>query len=143
MEAIGLAGSIIGAIDVVVRTISALHRLQDRWRTADLTVTQIIGQLTSLKAALDLISNWISSKCEGLPQHQQLVKDLDVSITCCKTLVSFMDEYISCLEWDASNDLTFQSKVKTLLQDSRIKECQNFLTNQGIALNLLLTVMNW
>ena len=48
MEATGFAGSVIGAVDgVVVRTISALCRLQERWRVADLTVTQLIGVFES------------------------------------------------------------------------------------------------
>ena len=48
MEATGFAGSVIGAVDgVVVRTISALCMLQERWRVADLTVTQLIGVFES------------------------------------------------------------------------------------------------
>ena len=49
MEATVFAGPVIGAVDVVVvvPTIGALCGLQDRWRVADLTVTQFIGVFES------------------------------------------------------------------------------------------------
>ena len=60
MEGPGYSGSVIGAVDgVVVRTISALCRPQERWRVADLTVTQLIGVFESCAG---FGSNWILSK---------------------------------------------------------------------------------
>ena len=78
-------------------------KASDPGRTAELTITRFIGQLTSLKAAPDLFSDWISFKIECRPGHQQLIKDLDVSIAYCKTSVSFMDDLNSCFEWDESS----------------------------------------
>ena len=142
LSAIGLAGSVVGTIDVVVRTLSALRRLQNRWKSANLIVAQLIGQHTTLRAVLDQISDWVSRRLEGVPRHQQLVIDLEASMESCKSLVSFMDDYTSVLEWNDSNTLSFESKARAVFQDSSVKEFQNCMTNQGVALNLLLTAMN-
>ena len=61
----------------------------------------------------------------------------------CKSLVTFMDDHISFLEWNDSNTLSFESKARAVLQDSSVKEFQNCMTNEGVALNLLLTALNW
>ena len=136
----GLTGSFV---DVVVRTLSALRRLQNRWKSADLIVAPPIGQLTTSRAALDQISDWVSRRLEGVPRHQQLVIDLEASMESCKSLVTFIDDYTSFLEWNDSNTLSFESKANAVLQNSSVKEFRNCMTNQGVALNLLLTAMNW
>ena len=68
MEGPGYSGPVIGAVDgVVVRTISALCRLQERWRVADLTVTQLIGVFESC-AGFDFKLDFFQS--EWLPEYQ-------------------------------------------------------------------------
>lgn len=146
MEAIatiGFATAIIQTIDVVARTISTLRKLQVRWKTTDFTISQLIGQLATLKAALNQISNWVSGNVGGCPQDHQLTIDLEASIESCHTLVSFMEDFLSHLGWDEGDNLSFQSKAKALLQDGRVKDCQSHLSHQAVALNLLLTALNW
>ena len=145
MEAIatiGFATAIIQTIDVVAQTINTLRKLQVRWKTTDFTITQLIGQLATLKAALNQISNWVSGNVGG-PQNHQLTIDLEASIGSCHTLVSFMEDFLSHLGWDEGDNLSFQSKSKALLQDTRVRDCQSHLSHQAIALNLLLTALNW
>lgn len=108
----GLTGSFV---DVVVRTLSALRRLQNRWKSADLIVAPPIGQFTTSRAALDQISDWVSRRLEGVPRHQQLVIDLEASMESCKSLVTFVDDYTSFVEWNDSNTLSFESKANAVL----------------------------
>ena len=143
LSAISLAGSIVGIVDVAARSISALRKIQERWKAADLTVSVLIGQLTILKAALDQISKWVSTSLTGSSQHHQLVIDLEAAVQSCRLLLSLLDEYLSKLEWDTSHRLDFESRVKIVLQDCNMKELANHLSNQSIALNLLLTAINW
>ena len=55
---ISLAGSVFNIVDVIAKCFITLKNLQSQWQLADWTVTAIIGQLTTLKAALHQISEW-------------------------------------------------------------------------------------
>ncbi len=143
VSVIGLGASIVGIIDVVTRTLTSLRQLQQRWKKADLTVGLLVSQLTTLKAALNQISDWVNQRLEGAIQHHQLVIDLESSMESCNMLVSLMDGSISELNFDEKNSLVFESRAKAVLQDAQVKECVSHLHNQAMALNLLLTAINW
>ena len=57
ISAIGLGASVIGTLDIVTRTTSALRQLQQRWKSADMTVSLLVAELTTLKAVLNQISD--------------------------------------------------------------------------------------
>ena len=143
VSVIGLAASIVGIVDVATKNISALRKLQERWKSAELTVGVLIGQLTTVKAALDQISTWISTISTDSPHHHRLVIDLEAAVQSCKLCVSLLDKHLTKLDWDTSHRLGFESKVKTVLKDCDMKEYANHLSNQSIALNLLLTALTW
>ena len=142
VSAIGLAGSIVGVIDVATRSISALHALKQRWNSADLTVSLLISQLTTLKAGLSQIHAWISANLNSV-QHYQLIMDLGTSLESCETLLLFIDGQLKLLNWNEGTSLSYGSKIKLVLQDNTITECATHLANQSTALNLLLTALNW
>ena len=143
IASISFVTSILQTIDVVVRTIDTLRKLQVRWKSTAFTVAQIIGHLATLKAALNQISNWVSGNAGRCPQNDQLTTDLEASMESCHTLVSFMEDLLSNLCWNECDNLTFESKTRALLQDTKVKECQSHLSHQATALNLLLTALNW
>ena len=86
MEATEFAGSVIGAVDgVVARTISALCRLQDRWRVADLTLTQLIGVFESCAGfglKLDLLQKRMTTRISVIGKESwridSMLQDVDV-----------------------------------------------------------------
>jgi hypothetical protein len=143
LSILGLGTSIVQTIDVIARTISALRGLQRRWKSTDMTISQLIGLLNTLKAALNQISGWVSGSLEDTPQYYRLVMDLLAATESCNVLISFLDDYVSGLEWDDKDNLTLQSKIKAFLQDIQVKDCVNHLGNQVAAFNLLLTAINW
>lgn len=106
-------------------------------------VGALLGQLSTLKAALDQIRQWVQRSLAGVPENYQMAMDLEASLDSCKVLVSIMDSYISELDWTEADTLTFESKMKAMSHDSSIKECSSHLGHQCIALNLLLTALNW
>lgn len=142
VSAIGLAGSIVGIIDVAARSISALRALQQRWKTADLTISLLISQLTTLRAALNQIKEWISTSLNA-NYHYQLVMDLGASLESCESLLLFIDGQLLHFDWNDNNALSFESRMKATLQDKTVRECATHLANQSTALNLLLTALNW
>ncbi len=142
VSVIGLVGSIVGIIDVSTRAISALRALQQRWKIADLKISLLISQLTTLKAALSQIEEWISTSL-NVTQHYQLILDLESSLESCETLLLFIDAQLIHLHQNDSKTLSFESRVKAVLEDNTIKECATHLDHQSTALNLLLTALNW
>ena len=138
---IGLAGSIINVVDVVTKSIKTLRKLQLQWQTADWTFTALLGQLSTLELALNQIKERIYFDINAEPQHQLLADGLCTSLNHYKTLISFLDFHISQLQWSKTSEIAFKSRVKAVLNDSRVKDCMMQLSYQSTALNLLLTAL--
>lgn len=145
MEALsflGAASSVISILDVASRCINSLRAFKQRWDDADMTVTLLISQISTLKAALDHISEWMSTATNKASQHHQLVIDLEQSLYSCKILITFIDDHVSSLVKGQCNELLFDSKAQAMLQDRKMQGCVSHLNNQIAALNLLLTALN-
>ena len=106
---IGLAGSVLGIVNVITKSIKILRKLQLQWQGADWTISSLLGQLSTLKLALTEITNWISLDLAADAQHHQLADGLCTSLDCCRTLTSFLDAHISQPNWDEADLLTFES----------------------------------
>ena len=143
VSVIGVVGSVVNMVDVVSRSLTALHSLQQKWKIADITITLLLGHMATLKAAMNQISDWVSSDLRLVPQHHQLVIDLSMSLDSCKVLLAFMNNRLIDLELNQAGSLTLQSRVRAILQDQSMKDCLNHLSHQANALNLLLTALNW
>lgn len=59
VSVVGLAGALIGIADVLSRSIGGLISLQSKYRSSSLVVSLLIGQLTTLKAALGQVQKWL------------------------------------------------------------------------------------
>jgi hypothetical protein len=140
---IGTAGAIANIIEVISTTISSLRALHERWKDADMMILNLFTQLLSLRAALNKITEWISSDLAGDPQHHQLVIDLEESITCCKMLMESINTHLSKLNWKAENTLNSASKIRVVFEDKANNDFQTFIQMQTSALILLLTACNW
>ncbi|KAL9117504.1 MAG: hypothetical protein Q9187_005958 [Circinaria calcarea] len=140
---IALAASVISIIDVIGKSLSFLLDLQTKYRKASLTVSLLIGQLSTVKAALNQISQWITTSLVGVPQHQQLVADLDVSLEACKVLVLVLDDRIFRHESSLTSQVKAAAKARFLWEEKDMNDYLNLLNNQINALNLLLTALQW
>src|SRR5437667_8019307 len=123
VSAISLAAAVVGIIDVIGRTIKSLQVVHEHWKQADLTVTLLISQLTTLKAALAEIAEWISSSPEASPHHHQLDIDLESSITSCNVLITLIDGHISKLDWNENDSLDYESRAGVVLEDRTTEDC--------------------
>lgn len=130
--AIGLEGSVVGIVDLLAKSVNFLLDLQTKYQHPDLTVSLLIRQLSTLKAALNQICEWITSSPVAVPQHEQLVLDLTVSIEGCKVLVSALDDRINSLD-----------RTQFLWEENGTTDYLNHLSNQISVLNLLLTALQW
>ena len=94
MEIVGITGSIFGIVDAFARSVSYQIELRATYNRADLKITLLISQLSTLKIALERISSWIETRQTNIPEQQQLADDLTVSIEGCKVLTMLLDERI-------------------------------------------------
>ena len=138
ITAIGTAGAIANIIDVVSKIIKSLRDLCDRWKDADFTLLNLITQLTALRAALSKIQEWIDSDLADIPQHHQLVMDLDLSITCCRMLINKMDAQVSEVNRTADDTLNIRSKIRVVFGAKASEDLQKPIERQIGALTLLL-----
>jgi guanine nucleotide-binding protein G(i) subunit alpha len=138
---VGAAASVAGIVEVLARTVSALSELHNQWKQADFIFINLIAQLTALKAALSKLQEWMDADIEE--PHHQLVMDLEVSITCCRMLVSKMDSEVAELRQNDNNGLDTQSKMKLVVKNGTLEALQKMVERQTNALTLLLTVCNW
>lgn len=143
VSAIGLAGSVVGIVDILAKRVNFLLNLQAKCKPTDLTVGLLIRQLSTLKAALNQICERITSRLLAVPQHEQLVLDLTVSIKSCKVLVSALDDRINSFDRNAAHPLNTLSKAQFLWEENGTTDYLNRLGNQISALNLLLTALQW
>ena len=140
---VGATSSIIAIIDAIAKTITSLNELHERWKDADLTIVNLVSQLTSLKAALNKISEWMDSDLANIPQHHQLVIDLESSILCCRVLITSMDSQILKLRRNADSNLDMGSKIRVVFASKESQDFQKFIERQTSALTLLLVACNW
>ncbi|MCJ1393511.1 hypothetical protein MMC18_006386 [Xylographa bjoerkii] len=140
---LGTAAAVADIVGLIGKTIKVLRELHDRWKDADLTIVNLMTQLSSLKAALNKISEWIASDLADEPQHHQLVLDLKDSVTFCSILMKSMDRQISNLDWTTENTLDLGSRIRVVFESKDSKEFQKFIKRQTSALTLLLTACNW
>ena len=143
MEAFGTAAAIVGVIDVVARSILKLAEIRERYKSVELIVELLSGQLSTVKAALEQIDEFLSSALQDHEQHYQLVMSLDVAIRCCDSLVRLIDKQLSDLMYDKGNAMLKRSKIGLALNSKGMDECMTMLDRQINALNLLITVFQW
>lgn len=148
VSAIGLSASLIGCIKIITTSINSLLALKTKYRQADLTVQLFLGQLSTLRAALNQICDWITFSLVGVPRHEQLVSDLTISIEGCQVLLLILSDRIASfdrngVDRDETEFLSVRGKTRLLWAESESNQYISLLNNQISALNLLLTALQW
>jgi guanine nucleotide-binding protein G(i) subunit alpha len=138
---ISAASSVASIVELLGKTVSVLYTLLSRWKEADFTFINLIAQLTTLKAALSKLQEWIDTDMDE--PHHQLVMDLEASVTCCRTLVRRLDSEVEALQQNSGTGLDAQNKIKLVIKNGTLEELQKMVDRQTSALTLLLTVCNW
>jgi hypothetical protein len=143
VSSIGLVGSVVGIVDVITKSVAHLSGLQSSYKIADLKVRLLVGQLSTLKAALDQIASLIDSR-PGIPRDEKLVNDLSIALTCVKAVILAIDTRLSDLQIRDDNlGLKTLSKVGFVWDEQTINDYLSLLNNQVNALNLFLTALQW
>ena len=140
---VGVFGAIVGIIDVITRSVRSLCNIQAKLRGTDLTISLLTGQLSTLKAALSQINEWINTSLVTVQKHQRLVLDLKVSLESCSVVIQLLGDRIRQFEQIEGSTICTQGRILYLWGQTGITEYLNHLNNQTSALNLLLTALQW
>lgn len=136
--------SVFTIINIIAKNVNALSTLQAKYRNADLSGFLLIGQLSTLKAALSQISEWI--EMEGLPAQSwfpQLLEDLKITLNGCQILVSILDDRVDQLaNKEDSDSLKVKGKIVFLWDEQDLNMYVIHLNNQVNALTLLLSAVH-
>jgi hypothetical protein len=148
VSVVGLTASMVGCVKIIGTSINSLLALQTKYKQADLTVQLFLGQLSTLRAALNKICDWITASLVGVPRHEQLVSDLIISVEGCQVLLLILSDRIASLDrngvdGDEVEPLSFRGKTRLLWAENESNQYLSHLNNQIIALNLLLTALQW
>ncbi|GMF77980.1 unnamed protein product [Aspergillus oryzae] len=142
LSVVGAVGSILGIIDLATRSIKTLTDLQGRYTSIGLRAKILIGQLSTLNAALGQIKQVLDLLGPGNPigEDSQISLDITTSLSCCEAIMSLLDQRLSRMQQD---HLTMRDKTGILWHEKETTDFQSLLNNQVNALNLLLTALQW
>ena len=122
---LGIAGAITDIVGLITKNIRSLKELHDGWQNADLTIINLMSQLTYLRAALNKISEWILSNLAHAPQHHQLVMDFEQTVSCCHMLVKSMEVYTSKLDLKEEGIVDLDTRIRIYSGIRLVKTCKN------------------
>jgi len=141
---ISASGTIVSAITF---TVKGLSDLRGRFSDADLRIRLLIGELSTVKSALNQIRDRVEFNLVGAPTEAELVDGLHVSLDGCKVAMTVLAEEVAALSGTtASNsqfNLRFSTRAKYAWSESSMKEHQDRLHAQVAALQLLLQAAHW
>ncbi|KAK6837801.1 hypothetical protein RU639_001517 [Aspergillus parasiticus] len=140
LSVVGAVGSILGIIDLATRSIKTLTDLQGRYTSIGLRAKILIGQLSTLNAALGQIKQVLDLLGPGntIGEDSQISLDITTSLSCCEAIMSLLDQRLSRMQQD---HLTMREKTGLLWHEKETTDFQSLLNNQVNALNLLLTAL--
>lgn len=141
-SAIGVATAVLSIVNLIAKNVASLSDLQSRYNAADLRISLLIGQLSTVKAALNQMVKLLESDFGAL-RDLELNYDFSMSIRCVEAAVVVLDDKMSLLQRNAANKLTLRSKVNLIWDEKTMDDYLNLLNNQIHALGLLLTALQW
>lgn len=140
---IGLLSALAQLVDMTGNVILGLNGIRGKYKSADFTIDLLIGQITTLKAALGQITQWVSTSLSDLSPQGQLVEDLNTSTEGCRILMLVLEHYIEGQVQRDTKSMGVIRKVKYLFDEKTIGGYSEQLRNQVEALHLLLTAFHW
>ena len=132
----GVAASVLALVGVTATVVKRLNDIYGKFNGADLTISLMTSQLSTLKAALEQIVQWMKSALFSVPRYQQLLKDLETSLKGCKVVMALLDKY-------TQNAEGILGTVEFMWNEDKINEYLSHLNHQTNALTLLLQALQW
>jgi ankyrin repeat protein len=134
----------------IAATIQGLNTLKGKFRDADTTIRLLIGQLSTIKAAILQIRDWAEFNFDDSPKERRFLAGLSISLDGCQAAIEVLSDEIhdltdgsNSLDGEGSTALTTRARVKASWNDDSMKVHEDRLQAQGRALQLLLLAGQW
>ncbi|KAF3399651.1 Ankyrin-2 [Talaromyces pinophilus] len=146
MDPLSALGAISGALQVaqiVGQTIAGLSTLRGKYQNADLTIRSMIGELTTIKAALIQLHDWAKYNAEVNSSHREYEESVTVAIVGCSEVMEVLSGKVSELTINVNGHvdlpvLAFRTRIQVLWNEELMNSLREQLHSQVRALNLLL-----
>ena len=138
-----IIGSVVGIADVVTRSIRRLSGLQTKYRDVPFFVSNLIGQLCTVQAALDQLSSWTHKSLTDDPRYSQLASQIGNSLGCFGPLITSLHEHLNELDGLEDAQMTFTKKISFLWSEKDLANYITILNHQVNAVTLLLQAIQW
>jgi hypothetical protein len=143
LSAIGVAASITQLTGQISGVILGIHKLHIRYKDADLGIGLLAAQLTTLKAALGQMTEWVSTGLTKSTSNDLLVQDLYLSVESCQTMMVILEKYIGKQLKDGTETMTIRAKLKFAFDERTISGYTEQLRRQIEAMQFFLTAFHW
>ena len=146
MEIIGLLSTAGTIATTITYTIKTLSELRGQYKDAELRIRLLIGELSTVKSALNQINDW-SDYLDDTHKQADVVNGLKVSLEGCKLAMDALADEVRQLVGDTTPESRlnpgFRAKTKYAWNESNLQEHENRLRAQIAALQLLLQAVRW
>ena len=140
---LSVAGTIAGT---VTSTIKGLSQLRGQYQDADLRIRLLIGELSTVKSALNQIHDW-THYLDDTHKQADVIEGLRVSLDGCQLAMDALAEEVKLLVGDATPGmgvtLGFRNKARYAWDEKTFQEHEGRLRAQVAALQLLLQAVHW
>ncbi|KAL2829069.1 G-protein alpha subunit-domain-containing protein [Aspergillus pseudoustus] len=129
LSTVSAVGAILGILEVTTRSIRTLSDLQSRYANIGLRARILVGQLSTLHAALGQVKHLLDILGPANPDAplSQISVDITNSLDCCQAVITILDQHLSRMQKD---QLTVRDKTGFLWHERETADFQSLLNNQ-------------
>ncbi|OAG12299.1 guanine nucleotide-binding protein-like protein alpha-3 subunit [Paraphaeosphaeria sporulosa] len=135
-RAFGLMSAVAANLDRLRSSIDALRQLHDRWPDGSGTIINLIAQLSSLKANLGEMQDWMNYAINEM--HPQLLNDLNMLMTSCSLLMRNLDGLTAQMRQPDHDKADWALKLKFRVGSRTMTRLRGVAKRQTDAVSLLL-----
>ncbi|KAJ4359584.1 uncharacterized protein N0V89_000139 [Didymosphaeria variabile] len=135
-RAFSLMSAVAANLDRLRSSIDALRQLHDRFPDGSGTIINLIAQLSSLKANLGEMQDWMNYAINEM--HSQLLNDLDLLMTSCSLLVRNLDSLTAQMRQPDHDKADWALKLKFRVGSRSMHRLRGVAKRQTDAVSLLL-----
>ncbi|KAM5498442.1 hypothetical protein McanMca71_006836 [Microsporum canis] len=146
MDPASAFGTVTGAmqtVQIIGSTVQGLRALQGKYADADMTIHSLIVQAATIKSAITQLQEWATYN-SSRAEHPDYLDGLDIAIDGCKTsmecLFAQVSKVTSVLDGREMPDLRVTARMRAVWNDHLMRDYQQRLQSQVLALNFLLQV---
>lgn len=138
-----IVGTAVSLGDVVVKCITRLSTLKQKYLDAPIHLHTMIGQLYMVQTALDQLSTWNETGNHRHPRYRQLASRIGNALDYFSTLIFQLQMQLDRLDAPDPADMSTMSKIRFIWSEQDIADYSSLLDRQVNALTLLLQAIQW